>query len=249
MNSFVHSGQEPSVPADQSSGVTTPVKERPILFSGPMVRALLAGRKTQTRRVVKGVPSWDHYGKDIMDWGLSGIHQFENDLDGTDRWAVDVQTDVDDYSRTLIRCPYGKPGDRLYVRETWKPHSLFADMKPRDVPFSRIFYRADDAYAPSNTPWKPGIHQPRWASRLVLEITEVRVERLNDCSEDDARAEGTQEPTLVPIIGACWSERDAYAKLWEAINGAGSWSANPWVWAVSFRVLTTSDATGEGEGV
>jgi len=98
--------------------------DRPILFSAPMVRALLAGTKTQTRRVVKGVPSWDHYGRDIMDWGLSGIHQETydpaNPLEGTDRWHLDVQTDVDDHSRRVIRCPYGAPGDRLIVRETFR---------------------------------------------------------------------------------------------------------------------------------
>lgn len=220
---------------------------RPILFSAPMIRALRDGRKTQTRRLVKDVPSWDHYGRDIMDWGLSGIHQAEDDLVGTDRWALDVQTDVDDHSRRFIRCPYGATGDLLYVRETWKPHSTFAGMKPRDIPRSKVFYRADEAYAPSNTPWVPGIHQPRWASRLTLEITDVRVERLQDISEADADAEcfggGFPDVVLPEVFGpreGGWghlSIPECYGRLWEQINGPGSWAANPWVWAVSFEVL------------
>jgi hypothetical protein len=210
--------------AESESGrgaLPTPSRERPILFSAPMVRALLSGRKTQTRRLVK---------RTALDW-----------LDNAGFTPEFVASDENGL------CPYGHTGDRLYVRETWKPHSLYDGLKPRDMPPSTIFYKADDRYAPSNTRWYPGIHQPRWASRLTLTITQVRIERLNAITEADALAEGTQEPSLVPLIGAAWSERDAYAKLWEHINGPGSWEANPWVWAVSFAVSRpASGADGQG---
>lgn len=243
MTSVPHSGAKSVTPGGSVAGGA--VKERPILFSGPMVRALLDGGKTQTRRIVKNVPSWDHFGRDIMDWSLSGIHQGDFDeMVGSDRW---FQTDVDDHSRDEIRCPYGAVGDCLWVKETWRPTT---SLHPWDLD---VTYRADGAHRTikdgefGDREWTmpkaaatgnvSPLFMPRWAARLVLEITDVRVERLNDCSEADAMAEGTQEPSLVPIIGACWSERDAYAKLWEHINGTGSWAANPWVWVVSFRVL------------
>lgn len=176
----------------------SPVRERPILFSAPMVRAILDGRKTQTRRVIKDVPSWEHYGRDIMDWDLSGIHQEtydpNNPIEGTDRWHLDVQTDVDDHSRRVIRCPYGAPGDRLWVREAW---SFIGDQGVFDLDQARPYncapiYRADGAKADR---WWPSIHMPRWASRISLRITDVRVERLNDCSETDAIAEGLYRST------------------------------------------------------
>lgn len=229
-------------------------RERPILFSAPMVRALLDGRKTQTRRVAKAFAGRD-------------------DLDGILRR----------YPRQA-GCPYGVPGDLLWVRETWKPHSIYAGMKPREVPRTKVFFRADDAYAPSNTPWKPGIHMPRWASRLTLLVADVRVERLQAISDDDAIAEGLyrskpddedrdwfeshredegRAPTpeewaefeegvwMVPGVPQRWGmtpaerRRDqwapdpqfAYRLIWEHIHGPGSWDANPWVWAVSFEVV------------
>lgn len=216
------------------------MKERPILFSGPMVRAILEGRKTQTRRVMKNVPSWDHFGKDIMDWGLSGIHQCgygeDDQLEGTDRWYLDVQTDVDDHSRRVIRCPYGQPGDRLWVRETWGTGGYFP------YPYA---YRADGVEYP-NERWNPSIHMPRAACRLVLEITDVRVERLQAISEADIYAEGAiTEEWLewredVASIGkpegsTIERERDVWRRLWSSINGQASWDANPWVWVVGFR--------------
>ena len=236
------------------------MKARPILFSGAMVRALLAGTKTQTRRVVKGVPSWDHYGRDIMDWGLSGIHQAEDDLVGTDRWALDVQTDVDAHSRRVIRCPYGAPGDLLYVREAWRVEERCDDIAPRDLVHDwPVDYQAGvwsdlrkevvriAGTTASGGKLRPGIHQPRWASRLTLKVTEVRVERLQDISEADADAEcfgggfpETVLPEVFPPREGGWghlSIPECYGRLWEHINGVGSWDANPWVWAVSFEVL------------
>ncbi len=246
------------------------MKERPILFSGAMVRALLDGRKTQTRRVVKGVPSWDHYGRDIMDWGLSGIHQEtydqSNPIVGTDRWHLDVQTDVDDHSRRVIRCPYGAPGDRLWVRETCqaveRPCGDDGVHYPADGGWVKIensreaadrwcdllhYGRREQKRALAG-PNVPAIHMPRWASRITLEIADVRVERLQAISEADADAEGfggdypdRVMPDVFPPREGGWghlSIPECYRHLWEHINGADSWDANPFVWVVEFTRLT-----------
>jgi hypothetical protein len=198
-------------------------KERPILFSGPMVRAILAGRKTQTRRIVKN-QEW---------YNLKG--DYGNRLRGVDR------------------CPYGQPGERLWVRETWTPdHSPF-------YPHFPVAYRADagfdyerndkgETYSPEQKAWfpyrwRPSIHMPRIASRITLEITGVRVERLQDISHEDAIAEGIE-----PIEPKGWkdyrgtaqrymSPATSFQSLWFSINGLESWQSNPWVWVVEFRKL------------
>lgn len=217
------------------------MRERPILFSAPMVRAILDGRKTQTRRVIKNVPRWDHYGRDIMDWDLSGIHQEEESLVGTDRWHLDVQCDVDDHSREVIRCPYGAPGDRLWVKETIRKVADHGDG------YASSEYLADGAPTVADAwPWQRStlvsIHCPRGLSRIDLEVTGVRVERLRSCSEADAAAEGlrwrsahqgwTAGDDTAPVYA---DPRHAYAWLWESINGAGSWDADPFVWVVEFQ--------------
>lgn len=220
--------------------------DRPILFSGPMVRALLAGRKTQTRRVVKLDVPVD--ADEVFFWSGEELRRKGwRNVSEPGLWAR--KNGRDGYIEFIGRCPYGVPGDRLWVKETWALHERFTDVARvvyagsqgqswsemhRDVPAETAITR----YAPKpfQEGFRPSIHMPRWASRLTLEITEVRVERLQEISEGDAVAEGTQEPSLVPLIGACWSERDAYAKLWEKINGPGSWDANPWAWAVTFEV-------------
>ncbi|HWJ71888.1 MAG TPA: hypothetical protein VNX29_01865 [Kaistia sp.] len=229
--------------------------DHPMLFSAPMVRALRAGTKTQTRRTIKSArvfatperPAWTLRGEDL-DRAMQGADRFRR-MDGDGWfWEADAFEWQAPSTRTGWLAHIGHaPGVRLWVREAWKPHSSFSDMRPRDMPKSRIFYRADDTYAPSNTPWIPSIHMPRWASRLTLIVTDVRVQRLQEISEADAIAEGSREPSLAPIIGACWSERDAYAKLWTAINGPGSWEANPWVTATSFDVIHQNiDEVGSG---
>jgi hypothetical protein len=234
------------------------VKERPILMSAPMVRACLRDEnpKTQTRRGVRGVPSWDHYGRDIMDWGLSGIHQGDfGEMAGSDRWFLDVQTDVDDNSRREIRCPYGVPGDRLWVRKAFSGPYGLRTMPPAlwlgHVPPIWFWADGDPTWGDWTKP-KPSIHMPRWACRLVLEITEVRVERLQDISEADARAEGVFPAAVYGGEVQSWlpaeDQRErfwptaglAYQALWEKINGAGSWAANPFVWVVSFQRVTTN---------
>ena len=200
--------------------------ERPILFSAPMVRAILAGTKTQTRRVVKLKP-----------W-----HQIEERDDGSPwPWMHDNDRDADHW----LPCPYGQPGDRLWVRETWCGPFKWGK---NDGKFA---YRADpESLWPENirTPylslWKPSIHMPRWASRITLEVTGVRVERLQDISEADAQAEGARECDPVSgreVLLAGPSQRGSfvlhYRDIWEQINGPGSWDANPWVWVVEFKRL------------
>ncbi len=213
------------------------MKERPILFSAPMVRAILDGRKTQTRRVIKNVPSWEHFGRDIMDWDLSGIHQ-EHEQADSDRWCLDVQCDVDDHSREMIRCPYGAPGDRLWVRETWGV--LFPDFVHDE--HEPTWYRATDE-EPGPGRWRPSIHMPRARSRIDLEVTGVRVERLHQISDDDALREGIDTEGEVYEGGESLQsagsphspERYTFATLWRSINGDASWESNPWVWVVEFK--------------
>jgi hypothetical protein len=184
-----------------------------------MVRAILDGRKTQTRRVVKPQPQVSEQGNLMGDW-------LAKPLDGM---LLPKLQDI------TIHCPYGQPGDRLWVRETWA--------QPAALDPGPTVYRADyPSCVPSgfeNIPpadaitWKPSIHMPRAACRLVLEVTGVRVERLNDCSERDAEAEGVFPMFPDDVCDA--SHVFAYSRLWDSINGAGAWEANPWVWVVEFR--------------
>lgn len=211
------------------------MKERPILFSGAMVEAILDGRKTQTRRILKKQPPADTFRMDTYHHP-DGQHYF---------WAwkeafsgCELHTGWEP-----ICCPYGKPGDRLWVREAW------AEIRPPGSPWpaTMYVYRAGDTRTDFGGPWKPSIHMPRKACRIELEIAGVRVERLNDCSEEDAVAEGIEHnPALDPIGPSKWRfygrphtgtscPVDSYCSLWESINGAGSWKADPWVWVVEFR--------------
>jgi hypothetical protein len=195
----------------------TAPKERPILMSAPMVRALLVGTKTQTRRIVKAkgcraFPMPAHWGKEALE-----------------TWAP--------------HCPYGQPGDRLWVRETW-----WLDVSNQNgLTISR--YATEDAPHHWRVPspadldrlknkrldqgrCRPSIHMPRWASRITLEITEVRVQRLQEISEEDCWAEGIEADCTqaTPFL--------EYHELWESINGPGSWDLNPWVWAITFKRIT-----------
>jgi hypothetical protein len=197
------------------------MKERPILFSAPMVRALLDGSKTQTRRIVK--PAGAH---EIFPFIGS-----DNNPTGEFGWCPSPS-----YISKHIYCPYGQPGERLWVRETFG--HAWHHAQPR------YFYRATDdknvGWHPDFNGWKPSIHMPREASRITLEITDVRVERLQDISEADAQAEGARECDVTgrEVILAPPSQRGSYVRhyrhIWESINGAGSWDANPWVWCITF---------------
>jgi hypothetical protein len=199
------------------------MRERPIIMSAPMVRAILAGTKTQTRRAVKP------YGRDdgfcIMETENRGLWPYRSD-DGESCFIT-----IDGYlNEVALRCPHGVPGDRLWVRET---HLIVGGKDSADP---RVVYRAsnDGPDAWISPSWAPSIHMPRWASRLTLEITGVRVERLQNISEADAMAEGAS-PVLVPPDGGDQPHVVGYCDLWESINGPGSWDANPWVWVVAFR--------------
>ncbi|WP_434033667.1 hypothetical protein [Cupriavidus sp. a3] len=214
-------------------------KERPILFSGSMVRAILDGRKTQTRRIVK-LPHNNPLG--VWEPTTMGGENGGRTAAGE---TVPLQGAIW-HTRTgeCLCSPYGQHGDRLWVRETW------AQPVPLDP--GPTVYRADyPACVPpgyeriptaDEITWKPSIHMPRALCRLRLEVTGVRVERLNDCSEADAIAEGIEKTTngFWSLYGQAgvdgtYSPRASYRALWDSINGAGAWEANPWVWVVEFR--------------
>ena len=202
------------------------MKERPILFSAPMVRAILDGTKTQTRRVVKPAhKAWIE---------MPVTHQLGE-------WD----------KRPL---PYGKTGDRLWVREAFAivPRTAYRcsegvqqTLRPDDDHDAAI-YREGWVRSKGGFRWRPSIHMPRWASRITLEITGVRVERLQDISEADCWAEGVEQVMhdftkesqidMAYRLGLCIDDaKPLYAQLWESINGPGSWEANPWVWVVEFK--------------
>lgn len=199
------------------------MRERPILFSGPMVRAILEGRKTQARRVAMMTKC--------------GVRVFALGCDP----APDA-----------ARCPYGAPGDRLWVRETWAMPRAFDAHSPttalrRTRGLPNRFYRADEkiisagAYTGERGRWRSPIHMPRWASRLTLTITDVRVERLQDITEADAQAEGCPVThdghPYDPPSQDTWQGygRASFSLLWSKIHGPGAWDANPWVWVVTFE--------------
>lgn len=216
-------------------------KEIPILFSTPMVQAILAGRKTQTRRVIK------------MDDLLESPDRFVSAGDSREwdvpRPAIKYDDRIwfawqpkNSNARTWIeRCKY-KPGDLLWVRESVNKGQN-----------GQVHYKADELGPLNEVRWTPSIHMPKAAARIWLEVTNVRVERLQDISEDDAVAEGTGSgfqmnagwPDYTQIKnGICEvtqdSARMSYATLWESINGPESWEANSWVWVVEFKVLSTT---------
>lgn len=173
------------------------VKERPILFSGPMVQAVLDKSKWKTRRVVKG-KALEH---------LSGSGS------------------TPEIFHNSQLCPYGLPGDRLWVRETW---TQFGDI---------ISYKADEPVSgfKYDVKWRPSIHMPRTACRILLEITDVRIERLHDISDSDVAAEGINLKPVPghPIIPPVY----LWKRLWQHINGPESWDSNPWVWVISFEKI------------
>lgn len=219
------------------------MNERPILFSGPMVRAILSGTKTQTRRAVKPQPvPVQPQGAGILSaLYRQGDYQWPDKVvgcstisckpNGPDGWAHE-------------HSPYGKTGDRLWVRETWQ-HSNHP-LGPYDESCS-VFYRADyldDPHGPDGErspegkyrTWRPSIHMPRAACRIVLEITAVRVERLQDISTEDAIAEGTRGGHgSIPGYPYNATPQEHFQHVWESINGPGSWAVNPWVWVIEFR--------------
>lgn len=223
--------------------------ERPIIFSAPMVRALLVGTKTQTRRVVKPQLNDHHWYK------LPGYTHHVSVHPNADGCAVHschmwAQSGADGMQR--IQSPYGGVGDRLWVRETWleldRDHWADPSAPKQDIlchPWPRAnacAYRSDttsdgdDIRKAYGYRWRPSIHMPRWASRITLEITDVRAQRLQDISEEDARAEGVKPAPFCKAGRPNGLEHvESFEQLWDSINGAGAWDGNPWVWAITFK--------------
>lgn len=222
------------------------VKEHPILFSGEMIRAILEGRKTQTRRVMRPQPYVDF----VTD---EGVHMWQ--YPGKNACAFLEWQGIADW--VLADCPYGAPGDLLWVRETWATVNAYDDLKPSAIPkgnagrWPRIWYRATDAHEQEYRQtyfgkWRPSIFMPRWASRITLEVVSVRVEWVQDISESDAEAEGvtpkgyvaSRPITLVGDKLEHTAYRDTFHTLWDSINAKRSypWADNPWVWVPTFKV-------------
>ena len=195
-----------------------------------MIRAILANTKTQTRRVVKPQPAGEI---------RRGEPDFNHWID-TKYWERQNQKENRGIGTRGFACPYGQPGgDRLYVRETWAAPHAYDHLPPRLIPQdARIHYAATEDRG--GLLWRPSIHMPRWASRIILEVTSVRVELLQDISEADAVAEGCKpiRPELVQdglIVRPGRSAVEEFRLVWEQIHGGGSWEKNPFVWVVTFR--------------
>lgn len=230
------------------------MKERGMIFNGEMVRAILDGRKTQTRRPIK--------------WKQTRFTEIGEREDGSKwPWSEDAEHTCDFWHP----CPFGAVGDRIWVRETWgvvshafSDDGLMIDWVPdrpstaiHEMPFGNGYYSGyaiyaadgdftwgdDDGYEDGRSCWKSSIHMPRAASRILLEITDVRVERLNAISEEDARAEGIidggclncGEPEPCGCANPEPDATDAFAYLWQSIYGQDNWNANPWVWVIEFK--------------
>lgn len=247
--------------------------ERGMIFNAEMVRAILDGRKTQTRRVMKVQPESNQLGLLLITDSTK-----HSDI-GKYHWAESNATGNHVRSK-LFSCPFGAVGERIWVRETWatlgNEDGCYVDWEDNlckgDERSAARIYRAsceqrpgdyglwsipDDAYWKPHTKehkfegaWRPSIHMPRWASRITLEITDVRVERLNTISEEDARAEGIidggclncGEPEPCGCANPEPDATDAFAYLWQSIYGQESWNANPWVWVISFERIEGGEA-------
>lgn len=205
------------------------MKEKPIIFKGEMVRAILDGRKTQTRRFVR------------HKYPLAGAPRSWQPYDCEDGFGFESEDE-------FVKCPYGKPGDRLWVRETFHIDKILADDGSGEFCGyeTDVYYRASDEVDPdldcSFIKWTPSIHMPRLASRINLEITDIRVERLQDISEEDAKAEGiTPFPDKKFQIDCdCWTDgkyKTAFQYFWNEKFGwaPNAWGLNPWVWVISFK--------------
>ncbi len=248
------------------------MKQIPILFSTEMVQAIIEGRKTQTRRVVrdcKQFKDWDVkpsecYGVMVADDGSCATFLAAGDQGWTD----------------IVECPYGKVGDVLWVRETWQwtdAKTTWDDQKPSTA---TVLFKASNDIRPSGVSiydypctntfvvshevaedvehlidseeergidrWRPSIHMPKAAARIWLQVTGVRVERLQDISEGDAKAEGVWMPDRLKPLNIPDYYKTAFKVLWKGINGADSWAANPWVWVIEFKILST---TGKPENL
>lgn len=227
------------------------MRERPILFNADMVRAVLDGRKTQTRRIIQSAAkNMQARGHEVISHRAAG-----------DKWYGDYVYSMRDRSgvwqdftndQFLAKCPFGVVGDRLWVRETWMPDA------PRDGSWGDVEFYGCKGSPLSMIPeryrkpehcihraswdgsemvgWTPSIHMPRWASRITLEVTGVRVERLNSMTEKDALAEGCLGGhDSIPGYQYSATPHEHFHHVWQSIYGADSWQANPWVWVIEFK--------------
>jgi hypothetical protein len=217
------------------------MKEHPILFSTEMVQAILAGRKTMTRRIIKwpSVPDGHDYDYEPNivvkpkdgNWWPHFRHMGPNDIEGP------------------VKCPYGQPGDILWVRETFMPLTQGYGYKADDMIRTGKNPKTGEYYVP-RLRWKPTIHMPKLAARIWLEVTDIRVERLQDITEQDAIAEGIERvgdqvkggfKDYMSFGPSPWMHAtNSYFSLWQSINGIESLAENPWVWVISFKVLSTT---------
>lgn len=207
-------------------------KERPILFKGEMVLAIMRGDKTQTRRIMNPQPWIDRKDQRYV-WGKRGRD--------SGPWISWTELPTDQLLK-YAEIPFGHPGDRLWVKETFR-------LAHKTATEPEVIYRASNPEV-CGAPWKPSIFMPRSASRETLDITAVKVERLQDISEEDAIAEGVERDSKVtwceawkhyaPSTTEQWAStaRDSYRTLWESINGKTSWEKNPYVWCIAFKRLT-----------
>jgi len=261
---------------------TTVGREKPIIFSGESVRAILAGRKSQTRRVVKPQPGMEENGDIHFKWATfyaNGLtYTWDSNGVGGENWQANDHPKEDKFAEALKRGPANKfvpycVGDRLWVRETWAPSvaspqiqiAYKADMQcvgcghDGDGGYLQVHHgwindpdtqRREGRFVGRGMykPWKPPIHMPRWASRLTLEVTAVRAQKLQDISVYEVQDEGINlalRPGVdIDINGELWppGERaliDAFQKAWDAINGKTyPWSSSPWVWVIEFQPVT-----------
>ncbi|WP_410791247.1 morphogenetic protein [Klebsiella aerogenes] len=189
------------------------MKERGMIFNSEMVRAILDGRKTQTRRPVKFPVHDKNLGCELAGNELAGELSAGNYLNSA----------------------FGKQGDRIWVRETWARYNIDQDS------YDMAYLATPPEDWPEEGKWRPSIHMPRWASRILLKITGVRVERLNAISQEDAQDEGMELTGWRPTYsdsdsgGEVWTPYDNFARLWDSIYGEGSWKVNPWVWVIEFK--------------
>jgi len=208
-------------------------KETPIIFSTPMVQAILEGRKTMTRRILKVQP------KDNQDWKLSTMMSSSSREDkkheGKLHWVVyNNKFSIKEYDERYFLCPFGKVGDQLWVRECFQ-------YKLNDK--TMVAYRADvHESAATVISWKPSIFMPKAAARIWLEITNIKVERLNEITEEDALCEGVEFDDENKFwfdysnpLSECYNPIQSFETLWMKINGEDAWDLNPWVWVIEFK--------------
>ena len=223
-----------------------------MIFNAEMVRAILDGRKTQTRRIMKVQPSDGfhptHNGYDLdlnAHWYTPGVVDKNGYLQPAKKDVFGVADENEGYA-----CPFGAVGDRIWVREAFQGPLVSEELLEEYRAYPEKFenpeyceYSADGGPRPEYCDlddnlrhgWRPSIHMPRWTSRITLEITGVRVERLRDLSEDDAKSEGITPPSGGVLPG--WEYRINFRDLWMSIYGADNWEANPWVWVIEFKVV------------